>query len=103
MNIEAPNLPDLIIGMKEWLKTCENEDKLVSRRALASLLIKIGLASEMETALSMMESRLQGINTGDKWIEWIDFARMFMRVVFRSALLAKLEQIQQADTQHEHL
>lgn len=31
MKIEAPSLPDLIIGMKEWLKTCENEDKLVAR------------------------------------------------------------------------
>lgn len=93
MKIEAPCLPDLIIGMKEWLKTCENEDKLVTRRALAHLLIRLGLASEMETALSMIESRLYGINTGDKWIEWIDFARMFMRVVFRSALLAKLEHI----------
>ncbi len=58
MKIEAPSLPDLIIGMKEWLKTCENEDNLVTRRALAHLLIRLGLASEMETALSMMESRL---------------------------------------------
>ena len=66
--MEASNLPDLIEIMKSWFKSCENEDKLVTRRALAHLLIRLDLAQEMETAQSMITIRLTGINTEERYI-----------------------------------
>jgi len=40
----------------------------------------------METASTMVENRFKEI-TKEKLIEWIDFARVFMKAVFKESLL----------------
>lgn len=89
LEIRDANLPEKISIMRAWFNSCHDESKLVNRTALAKFFIRLGLVKEIDTAQKLVENRLKNI-TSDKLVEWIDFARCFMRSVFCESLVTKL-------------
>jgi hypothetical protein len=74
--LRQPSFADRIQVLKLWFEECKNDDDLVLRPALAKLFVRKGLCRDVETALTLIETRFSSI-TGDKIITLSDLIRCF--------------------------